>query len=256
MLEWLCQTNKSQGIWRPEPESTMENLNVINTTNTANGIFTDFARDLMALGDKPSQLALEPVLAGRTLADVIALDNAGTKLAGSAERATAAMINVLMRDHTATATDEDGVLFHWSQVEYRDKSPLAKALKPHKDACFAAWSGHSNPSTKWARVRAYGYELDHPKVNQSDLAANGEEGEEGEGAGTTSRTRDLYERCVVELAKLYRALNSAENDAVIKAHAEREKLTDALVEITAALSALGAPLEDDELVQFVKSVSK
>ena len=59
---------------------------------------------------------------------------------------------------------------------------------------------------------------------------------------------------MIELAKLYRALNSAENDAVIKGHARGEELQAALLHITNALEALDAPLEDEELVAFVKTL--
>jgi hypothetical protein len=47
---------------------------------------------------------------------------------------------------------------------------------------------------------------------------------------------------------------SAENDAVIKAHAFGEEITAALEAITTALKALNAPLEDDELKAFMASV--
>jgi hypothetical protein len=60
----------------------------------------------------------------------------------------------------------------------------------------------------------------------------------------------------VELGKLYRALNSAENDAVIKAHAKSKELQNALVDMTKALKTLGAPVDDEALVTFMKSVAK
>ena len=226
----------------------MQNLNV--AVNVVDAGFGVFAQELMQLGDKPSQRELETVLAGHTMADVIALDTAGVKLSGSAERALAACINMAMTE----VCEEIGS--HWSTVEHRDSTPLAKALRPLKTACFTAWQAgsHSNPSTKWKRVRGYGYELANPKI-----AAPIGEGAEGEGegeSGTTSRTRDLYERFVVEIAKLYRAGMSAENDAVIKNHAQGDKITAALESITTALQALDAPLEDEDLVAFVKSVSK
>jgi hypothetical protein len=226
----------------------MQNLNV--AVNVMDAGFGVFANELMRLGDKPSQRELETVLAGHTMADVIALDTAGVKLSGSAERALSAFINKAMTE----VCKEIGS--HWSTVEHRESTPLAKALQPLKTACFTAWQAgkHSNPSTKWKRVRDYGFELANPKI-----AAPIGEGAEGEGEGessTTSRTRDLYERFVVEIAKLYRAGMSAENDAVIKNHAQGDKITAALESITTALQALDAPLEDEDLVAFVKSVSK
>jgi hypothetical protein len=226
----------------------MSDVNVV-AVNVVDAGFGVFANELMRLGDKPSQLQLETVLAGRTMADVIALDTAGVKLSGSAERALAACINMAMTE----VCEEIGS--HWSTVEHRDSTPLAKALRPLKTACFTAWQAgsHSNPSTKWKRVRGYGFELANPKVTGDVIAGEGE----GEGeSGTTSRTRDLYERFVVEIAKLYRAGMSAENDAVIKNHAFGEEITAALESITTALQALNAPLEDEDLVAFVKSVSK
>jgi hypothetical protein len=226
----------------------MQNLNV--AVNVVDAGFGVFAQELMQLGDKPSQIQLERVLAGRTMADVIALDTAGVKLSGSAERALAACINMAMTE----VCEEIGS--HWSTVEHRESTPLAKALQPLKTACFTAWQAgsHSNPSTKWKRVRGYGFELANPKVTGDVIDA--EDTETDTETGTTSRTRDLYERLVVELAKLYRALNSAENDVAIKNHAKRDHLVRALEQITNALAALGAPLEDEELVAFVKSIAK
>ena len=212
-------------------------------------MFGAFAQELIALGAKPSQLQLEAVLESKTLQDVIALDNAGVRLSGSAERALAARINMTMAYECEDASAEK----HWSKCEHKDSDTLAKALRPIKAACFAAWKNHSNPSTKWARVRAYGFELSNPAPVTGDVIPA--DGETAEGAtGTTSRTRDLYQRSVVELAKLYRALNSAENDAIIKGHARGEELQAALLHITNALEALDAPLEDDELVAFVKTL--
>lgn len=211
-------------------------------------MFGTFAQELIALGAKPTLLALSHVLADKTLQDVIALDNAGVRLSGSAERALAARITMTLADECVEAQK------FWTKCEHKDTDALAKALRPIKAACFAAWKNHSNPSTKWARVREYGWELANPAPVTGDVIAEGAEGE-GEGAGTTSRTRDLYQRCVVEGAKLYRALNSAENDAAIKAHAKRDELTAFLLHMTAGLEALGAPLEDEDLVKFVKSLS-
>ena len=217
-----------------------------NTVTITADAFGDFARDLIALGTKPSQLALEAVLADKTLQEVIALDNAGVRLSGSAERALAARINMTLADECEDAAK------HWTKCAHKDTGALAKALQPVKAICFAAWKNHSNPSTKWARVRAYGWELANPAVTGDVIA----EGAEGEGAtgGTTSRTRDLYQRCVVEASKLYRALNSAENDAAIKAHVKRDELTAFLLHMSAGLKALGAPLEDEDLVAFVKTL--
>ena len=220
----------------------MPTLNAVPAVET---MFGTFAQELIALGAKPSQLALEAVLASKTLQDVIALDNAGVRLSGSAERALAARINMTLADECEDAAK------HWTKCEHKDTDTLAKALRPVKAACFAAWKTHSNPSTKWARVRAYGFELSNPAPVTGDVIPEGAE----DATGTTSRTRDLYQRCVTEASKLYRALNSAENDAAIKGHAKRDELTAFLLHMTAGLEALGAPLEDEELVAFVKTLN-
>jgi hypothetical protein len=83
-----------------------------------------------------------------------------------------------------------------------------------------------------------------------------EETDTDSGSGKPSRTRDLYERNVIELGKLYRALNSAENDPVIKAHAKRRELEAALLHVTNGLKALGAPLDDEELKKYMDSLAK
>ena len=211
-------------------------------------MFGAFAQDLIALGAKPTQRQLETVLAEKTLQDVIALDNAGVRLSGSAERALAARINMALTEECELAGK------HWAKCENTDTDALAKAVRPLKTLCFAAWKNHSNPSTKWKRVRAYGFELSNPAPVTGDVIGEGE-GEGAPAAGTTSRTRDLFQRCVVESAKLFRALNSAENDAVIKAHAKRDELTAFLLHTTAGLEALGVPLEDEELVAYVKAIN-
>lgn len=236
------KTNQRRHDWRAVRESNME-------TNTVTiDAFGTFAQELIALGAKPSQRQLEDVLVNKTLQEIIALDNAGVRLSGSAERALAAHINM-----TVPIMEDAEECQHWSQCGHRDKDALAKALAPVKAVCFVAWKEHSNPSTKWARVRAYGWELANPKIT-GDVISEGEGEGEGATGGATSRTRDLYQRTVTELAKLYRALNSAENDAVIKAHVRGEELQGALLHITNALGALNAPLEDEELVTFVKTL--
>jgi hypothetical protein len=89
----------------------------------------------------------------------------------------------------------------------------------------------------------------------TDPATQPEE-ETNSGSGKPSRTRDLYERNVIELGKLYRALNSAENDPVIKAHAKKAELEAVLLHVTNGLKALGAPLDDEELKKYMDSLAK
>lgn len=223
----------------------MENLNTV-TLNTNNTL----AAQIAALSVDATQLQIEAVVKDQSITTIVGIDHAGQKIVGSAERAIAALINFRLVDAMEAAGR------HWIDCAHRDTSDLAKALQPMKTEFFTAHKGHSNPSTKWARIRVMGYELANPKAVAP--IGEGEEGEEcekgDEGAGNTSRTRDLYSRYVIELAKLYRAGMSAENDAVIKAHAFGEEITAALEAITTALQALNAPLEDDDLKAFMKSM--
>lgn len=221
------------------PESTMENLNTV-TLNTENTL----AAQIIALGADAGQIELEAIVKNHSIAEICSVDHIGQKISGSAERAVAALVNFKMFDAMEAA---DGR--HWSKVVYKEVSDLAKALVPVKAEFFAANKELANPSAKWARIRDMAYGLSHPKI----AAPIGEgEGEgEGEGDSTTSRTRDLYARYVIELGKLYRAGNSSENDAVIKAHANGDKIVAALEAVTTALKALGAPLEDDDLKTFM-----
>jgi hypothetical protein len=146
---------------------------------------------------------------------------------------------------------------HWSEVVYKEVSDLAKALAPIKAEFFAAHKGHSNPAQKWTRIRPMGYDLTFPKIT-APIGEEGEEGAEGaegaEGDSTTSRTRDEYARCVIESGKLYRMLTAPDNDAKIKGHVQGDKLVVFLEHLTAGLKALDAPLEDEDLKAFMKSV--
>jgi len=219
--------------------------------------------DRLAKLDKSAdQQQLTEAIGNATLVQIAAVSNHGERISGSAERAVAAWLN-------ATLPVTLGA--QWYAVEYRDKSDIAKALAPHKKEIFTAWNS-SNPSTKWKRVREYGEELAAPRLRELiDNEYEGEEAakfleyygldqteetEETEAEGKNSRTRDLYERSVVELGKLYRALNASDNDSVIKAHAKRAEIVAALEHITAALTALDAPTEDEDLAAFMKEVAK
>jgi len=220
----------------------MENLNTVTlNTNT-------LAAQIAALSAYATQKQIEAVVMDQSITTIVGIDPAGQKIVGSAERAMAALINYRLFD--AMCAEES--YKHWSKVEHRETSDLAKALAPMKAEFFTAHKGHSNPSTKWARIRVMAYDLIYTKIDAP--IGEGEEGEGDEGAGNTSRTRDLYSRYVIELAKLYRAGMSAENDAVIKAHAFGEEITAALEAITTALQALNAPLEDEDLKAFMKSM--
>jgi hypothetical protein len=220
----------------------MENLNTVTLTEST------LAAQIAGLAADATQLQIEAIVKDQSITSIAGIDHFGQHISGSAERAIAALINFRLVDAMAAAGQ------HWKECAHRDTSDLAKALAPMKTEFFAAHKGHSNPSTKWARIRVMGYELANPKIT-APIGAEGEEGEgEGEGAGNTSRTRDLYSRYVIELAKLYRAGMSAENDPIIKAHVHGDKITAALEAITTALQALDAPLEDEDLKAFMASV--
>jgi hypothetical protein len=220
--------------------------NAKNVVQIENGPIT-LASQLTALGADASQLALEPIVANYSVTDLVTVDHVGQRISGSAERAIAALINLRLADAMAEAGQ------HWSECVHREVSELAKALAPLKTEFFTANKGHSNPSTKYGRIRKYGYELLNPKIT----APIGEEDAEGEGegaGGTTSRTRDLFARYVCELGKLYRAGVAPDNDTIIKNHARGAEIVAALENITAALQALGAPLDDEELKAYMDAL--
>ena len=235
-----------------------------NQTITIEEVIT-LADNLAALPKDASQNQLAEAIADATLIQIAAVSNRGERITGSAERAVAAWFNAAF---PLSATDHN-----WFEVEHRDGSEMGKKIAPAKKELYATWES-SNPSVKYSRARDYGRELAAPILMEmialiedeaeraeaylsNDLIDPASQPEEGEAEETTtsSRTRDLYERSVVELGKLYRALNSADNDAVIKAHAKGQELQDALVDVTKALQSLGAPTEDEDLVGFMKSIA-
>ena len=220
----------------------MDNLNTV-TLNTNDTL----AAQIAALSADAGQIALEAVVKNHSIAEICAVDHVGQKISGSAERAVAALVNFKLADAMAAA---DGR--HWSEVIHREVSDLAKALAPIKAEFFAANKGHSNTSTKWGRIRPMGYELSHPKITAPIGGEGGEGGEDSD--STTSRTRDEYARCVIESGKLYRMLTAPDNDAKIKGHVQGDKLVAFLEHLTAGLKALDAPLEDEDLKAFMKSV--
>ena len=162
---------------------------------------------------------------------------------------------------------------NWFEVEHRDGSEMGKTIAPSKKEIYTTWKS-SNPSVKYGRVRVYGRELATPALMAmiaaiEDEAARAEAYlandlvdpslapvEEVKKDNPNSKNRDLYERSVVELGKIYRALNATDNDAVIKAHEKSKELQDVLVDVTNGLKSLGAPTEDEDLVDFMKSVVK
>jgi len=205
-----------------------------------------------------TQQELAAAIQGATLIQIAQVSNHGDRIAGSAERAVAAFLN--------TVFQPDCQELSWYAVEHRDGSKIGKELIPHKKELYTAWKS-SNPSVKFARVKAYGRELAKPmlleqiaKLPAEDVAAmmlanELQEETATEETTTTSKNRDLYERAVVELGKLFRTLTADDNDAVIKAHAKTAELSAALLDVTRALKALGAPIESKELKEFMDRLS-
>ena len=220
---------------------------------------------LAALPKDANQNQLAEAIADATLIQIAAVSNHGERISGSAERAVAAWFNA---EFPLSISEPN-----WFEVEHRDGTDMGKTIAPAKKELYTTWKS-SNPSVKYGRARGYGRELAAPilmgmiaLIEDEDARAeayadNDLLSPEEQAAGveetttTTSRTRDLYERSVVQLGILYRALNAADNDAVIKAHAKGKELQDALVDITKALKTLGAPVDDEALVTFMKSVAK
>ena len=237
----------------------MENFTLTSDNTEANVLA--LASRLSGLGDTSTQAQFTEAMGNATLVQIAAVSNHGEKISGSAERAVGAWLN-------ATLPVTLGA--QWFNVEYRDKTDIAKALVPHKNEVFKAWG--KKASTKWGRVRDYARELAEPTLRELVEAVEDEtkreeyfvffdlqpepEQPEDEDTGNTSRTRDLYERSVCELGKLYRALTATENDDKIKAHEKRAEIVAALEHITKALTALDAPTEDDDLVKFMKEITK
>ena len=256
-MENVSKTNNSQTL--------------VSTTYTITaGDVTDLMKNLMALGADASQEQLAEVVNGRELKEICAVSNLGESISGSAERAVAAALNVLMPPQKAdqySADDDYAGCTGWFTSEHGDKDKMAKDLAPHKKEIFAAWKHSSNASTKYKRVRQYGAELAYTELytleerehHRAEALAEraGETGETGENeGGKTSRNRDLYERGVVEQGTLYRAWTSATNDDAIKKHPKSARIQASLVHLTKALQELGAPLDDEELAAFMKKVAK
>ena len=251
---------------------TKNSQTLVSTTYTITaGDVTDLMKSLMALGADATQEQLAEVVNGRQIKEICAVSNLGESISGSAERAVAAALNVLLPPAKAaqySADDDYAGCTGWFTSEHGDKDKMAKDLAPHKKEIFAAWKHSSNASTKYKRVRKYGaelayndlYTLEEREHHRAEALAElaGETGETGESetGGKPSRNRDLYERGVVEQGTLYRAWTSATNDDIIKKHPKAEEIQASLVHLTKALEALGAPLEDDELADFMKKIAK
>ena len=221
------------------------------------------AEQLGALGREPNQTELSGVIAGSTLIQIAAVNTHGENIIGSAERAVAAWFN----EHYPPSVTE----LNWFETKNGDKTDMSKKIAGDKKTLYKAWSS-SNNSVKFDRVQKHGKSLAKDTLLALIAALPEDEREEAyldnelspveqqdktdSGSGNPSRTRDLYERNVIELGKLYRTLNSAENDPIIKAHAKKKELEAVLLHVTNGLKALGAPLEDAELKKYMDSLAR
>jgi hypothetical protein len=201
------------------------------------------------------------------LIQIAAVSNHGDRITGSAERAVAAWFN---SEFGVSVNAED----NWFNADHGDTSEIAKKIAAPKKEVYTVWGGINN-SVKFGRVKNYGHDLAAPAIMaliaefttedarsaaylENDLIdpTLAQEIGKTEETTTTSRNKDLYERMVVESGRMYRALNNAQNDAIIKNHAKAKELRAFLVEITRGLKALNAPTEDEDLVKFMKEVVK
>jgi hypothetical protein len=214
----------------------MENLNTVTLPENT------IAAQIANVGADATQKTLADVVKGMSIRDIANVDNAGQSVVKSAERALAALLNVKLAD----AMEIEGA--HWT--ECAKTGVIAKALAPIKKEFGDTYKamGHSNPWTKYKRIRAMSYELMNPKIKPDSKAG------ESSSKGAQVRARDYYARMVIEIGKVYRAGVNADNDAEIKAHGKSKQIQAALLHITEALKALDAPTDDDDLKSFMESL--
>ena len=214
----------------------MENLNTVTLPENT------IAAQIANVGADATQKTLADVVKGMSIRDIANVDNAGQSVVKSAERALAALLNVKLAD----AMEIEGA--HWT--ECAKTGVIAKALAPIKKEFGDTYKamGHSNPWTKYKRIRAMSYELMNPKIKPDSKAG------ESSSKGAQVRARDYYARMVIEIGKVYRAGVNADNDAEIKAHGKSKQIQAALLHITEALKALDAPTDDELLKSFMESL--
>jgi hypothetical protein len=224
----------------------------------------NLAAQLGAIGKDANQTQLQEVIAGHSLIEIAAVNTHGENIIGSSERAVAAWFN---QKYPPSVTE-----LNWFETKNGDKTDMSKKIAGDKRDLYKTWSS-SNNSTKFTRTQGYGAALAKDTLLELIAAMPEDEREAAyldnnlspveqpkeeapSTGGTPSRNRDLYERNVIELGRLYRALNSAENDPVIKAHAKKKELEAVLLHVTNGLKALGAPLEDSDLKTFMESLAR
>ena len=133
----------------------------------------------------------------------------------------------------------DMLPFDWFDVEHREVSDNAKALKAPKARVLkgAADAGHSNPSKLWADVREYGRNLRAGYSANGKTMADGSprpdagNGEADADNGANPAKRSPMLRNIEELTKLWKFNEGLD--------ATPEKVAAAQSHIVAALAALG-----------------
>jgi len=261
LIKWLCQSKLINAATTGErQENDMENQTV-----TIERVL-NLAEQLGSIGKDANQTQIQEVISGHSLIEIAAVNTHGENIIGSSERAVAAWFNEY---YPPSATE-----LNWFETKNGDKTDMSKKIAGDKKDLYQTWNS-SNNSTKWGgvgRVQDQGRALAKPILLEliaampedereaayldNNLSPVEQQDKTDSGSGKPSRTRDLYERNVIELGKLYRALNSAENDPVIKAHAKKKELEAVLLHVTNGLKALGAPLEDSDLKKFMESLAK
>ena len=120
---------------------------------------------------------------------------------------------------------------HWYETVSTDSTDMAKAFEPIRAeiTSTARARNHSNPAQLIRQVK-----------DQGRLLRDGKEPEKKD-----NKPRDTFKRVSEELLALYKYLNSAQQDPVIKAHVERVKIEAGFLHITNGLNAMEVDLTED-----------
>lgn len=120
---------------------------------------------------------------------------------------------------------------HWYDTVSTDATDMAKAFEPIRAevTATARARNHSNPAALIKQLKKQGKLLrDGKPVEVKD-----------------SEARDTYKRTSEDLLALYKYLNSAQQDPIIKVHPERPRIEAMLLGITKGLTDAGVNLESD-----------
>ena len=120
---------------------------------------------------------------------------------------------------------------HWYDTVSTDVTDMAKAFEPIRAevTSTARERSHSNPAALIKQLKAQGKLL---RENKAAVVKDKDK-------------RDTYKRVAEELLALYKYLNSAQQDPIIKAHLERKKIEAMSKGITKVLTDAGVNLESD-----------